>query len=359
MPKYTTFNYPNSYPGDKTLLTGIRQVKNSNKIYISGWYEPAATTVAGTVPPATFKSFVYKGKLDGAGKFYTLSYPSAPNKTVIVTNLYGPNNMELNYMCDSSSSSSSNSSNSSNSSSSSSKSRHEIQVVGNYTIQEKSGAFGCLYEGKLNGKGKWTTILPPSSEPVINTICHSTHGGLVVGNFDTQLDEGRAFIYNIKTKKYYFITQPNIKSITAYGIWYNGKNNYTICGGYTALNISTGFSSAYLVDFNLEKKKFINFRTYSYNNDPIKSVITHFDGITSDGKNGFNLTGDTATFGSTSLAFFANVPDKRSKSNTATWRTVSYPGSALTSGNTVLENNVLGVYNGANNSVNGYICSGL
>jgi hypothetical protein len=324
MSKYATFNYPNSQEGDKTLLTGIRQVANSSDVYISGFYEPkSGSTIA----------FVYKGKLTNPNKgiFHTLSYPNLPDKTVTATNLYGPNNGP----------------------------NGQIQVVGNYTIAGSNGAIGCLYEGLIDGSGTWTTILPPSSEPVLNVICHSTHGGLVVGNFDTQLDEGKAFIYNIKTKKYFYIMGKNVKSITAYGIWNTGTNKYTICGGYTALNIVSGFSSGYLVDFDLKKEKFSNFRVYSYDNDHIKSVITHFDGITTDNKKGFYLTGDTATFGSDKGSFFCHVPNKKSDKgkDVAIWKAVSYPGAKITSGNTVLDKVVLGVYTAANDSINGYTYS--
>jgi hypothetical protein len=327
MTEYTTLNYPNSQPGDKTLLTGIRQVDHSSKVYISGFYEPANS--------GPVVAFVYRGKLDGKGVFHPLAYPSSSGRTVTATNLYGPNNGPHHHHTET------------------------IQVVGNYTIQEVTGAMGCLYEGKLDGSGVWTTILPPSTQPVLNTICHSTNGGLVVGNYDTQLDEGKAFIYNIKTKKYYDITRPNVLSITAYGIWYNGHHKYTICGGYTALNIVSGFSSGYIVDFDLRKERFSNFRTYSYNNDHLKSVITHFDGITTDGNNGFNLTGDTATFGADTVGFFAHVEDKESRSNRAEWKSVSFPDAKITSGNTVLYNTVLGVYTAADNSINGYVCQNL
>src|SRR6185436_5138971 len=97
-------------------------------------------------------------------------------------------------------------------------------------------AFGCLYEGLLDGSGIWTQILPTSDKPVINTICHSTMHNLIVGNYDTILIAGKAFIYDIEKHTYYDIIKPGAQSITAYGIWYNGGESYTICGGYTELN---------------------------------------------------------------------------------------------------------------------------
>src|SRR4029078_6229537 len=110
--------------------------------------------------------------------WYVLKYPSSDGNTVLATNLYGPNNGK----------------------------NGEIQVVGNYTTKEAGkSTFGCLYEGYLSGKGRWTTIIPQFSESTLNTIAHSTHGNFVVGNYDTQLNQGKAFIYDILGKKYYDI----------------------------------------------------------------------------------------------------------------------------------------------------------
>ena len=334
--KYHTFNYPKQTDGGKTLLTGIREVKGTNdKVYISGFY---------TYPDSNnVDAFVYKGDLKGHGKWNVLSYPSSPGITVTSTNLYGPNNVK-NCNCQN-------------------KKNKVIRVVGNYTTQEAgTKAFGCMYEGKLNGVGKWKTLIPSfSSEPTINTIAHSTHGNLVVGNYDTQLNQGKAFIYNIKTNKYYNIVKPNAKSITAYGVWHNNANSYTICGGYSDLNFVSGVDAGYLVDYNNKTHKFSNWRTYYYNNDPKKAIVTHFDGITGDGKGGYNLTGDWLGFadGSSQLGFFAHVMNDNNNQykRKAKWSDVSFPGkTTLTSGNSVYKNVVIGVYTMIQNeSVYGYL----
>lgn len=327
---YHTFNYPTAEEDGKTLLTGVRGVKNSiEQVYISGWYQPPGED-------SIAEAFVYKGDLEGRGTWHNLSYPSSIGRTVVNTNLYGPNN---------------------------GKQPNHIQVVGNYTTEETgTKAIGCLYEGPLDGSGKWTTIIPSlSSKPVLNTICHSTMGGLVVGNYDTSLIQGKAFIYDISTKQYYDIVKNKAKSITAYGIWHNGGNHYTICGGYTNLNIKSGVDSGYLVDWDNKEKKLFNWKSYSFNNNPLKAIITHFDGITSDGCGGYNLTGDWIGIKSheENLAFFAHV--KRNKCNKsfekARWLSISYPlMGSKTSGNTVYKNNVLGVYSIPNSeTVNGYV----
>lgn len=215
---YKTFNFPGSLPGSKTLLTGIRQTSRKNYI-ITGFYE---------YPDSAFNtaSFVFKGKLNGSGKWYTLNYPSSPGVTVDQTNLYGPDvvchcNGNITY-----------------------------NIVGNYTQVDVTSTFGALYQGLLNGEGKWTTIIPTplSTDSILNTICHSTMGGLVVGNYDTSLIQGKAFIYDIKTGIYTDIVKPGAISITAYGIWKNSgsKHNYTIAGGF--FNVP-GAEGGYLVDW--------------------------------------------------------------------------------------------------------------
>ena len=108
-----------------------------------------------------------------------------------------------------------------------------MQIVGNYTTVESAGsAIGLLYQGAVDGSGTWSTLLPPSPDNsnVINTIAHSTMGGLVVGNYDTRLATGKAFIYDITKNTYTNLTKPGAVSITAYGIWYNGGSSYTIAG---------------------------------------------------------------------------------------------------------------------------------
>jgi len=328
MRSYQTFNYPNAEEGSKTLLTGIRAVENSkNKVYISGFYEPPTDSSDPVI------SFVYKGCPHGNGSFYSLDYPSEDGLTVVTTNLYGPNNGSNKYNIH----------------------NNTLQVVGNYTtVESGSSTIGCLYEGQINGEGIWTTIIPSplTSSPILNTICHSNMGGLVVGNYDTILIQGQAFIYDIKRRHYYNITKAGAKSITAYGIWYNANGTYTICGSYSNLDPVTGVTSGYLVDWDNKFKLLSNWREYSYGNNPVNAIVTHFDGITSDDKGGFYLTGDSVDIKQKSIAFFAHVNNKHE----AKWSEIEYPNSIGTSGNTVLQTMVLGVYAiDGSETVNGYI----
>lgn len=323
--KYKTLNYPHFVAGDKTLLTGIRGVEDSEKVYISGFYVPSDANKT--------TSFIYKGCICGKGKFHNLNFPKVSGMSTI-TNLYGPNNGK----CDGT-----------------------INVVGSYTTQNQTGILGCLYQGKLDNSGEWTTIIPSSLSPtdyVINTICHSNMGNLVVGNYDTILIQGKAFIYDMKTHQYYGITNMNAVSITAYGIWHNSHHSYTICGGYTT-SILENF--AYVVDWDNETHTFSNWQTFSFNNDPITAKITHFDGITGGPtKNTYNLTGDwLSNVAVDQVGFSAQI--KRTSPHgpffaNADWALIGYPHSAVTSGNSVYKDVIIGVYTKLSDaSVNGYV----
>ena len=313
---YLKFNYPGATPGSKTLLTGIRS--HGETLYITGFYEDFETI-----------SFLYRGDVSGNinspcshNSYNILDYPSAPGRTVESTNLYGPDIL-----------------------------KSGVRVVGNYTtVEAGTSTIGCMYEGPLNGEGKWITLTP--SDDTLNTIAHSTMGNLVVGNYDTLLVQGKAFIYDVKKQTYHEIVKPYAVSITAYGIWHNQGHCYTICGSYTDINqIGVG----YLVDWNNKTHEFSNWRDYNYP----KSVITHFDGITSDECGGYNLTGDSFLITGEQIGFFAQVHrHKNCKFSHSKWSEIKYPGSTATSGNSVDKETVIGVYTDASDlagAVNGYI----
>ncbi|MCZ6903484.1 MAG: hypothetical protein O7C58_05515 [Rickettsia endosymbiont of Ixodes persulcatus] len=321
--KYRTFNYPSTEDGDKTLLTGIRQKTDSSRYYVSGFYVPSDL--------AQTTSFVYKGCLNGKGKFFNLNFPLDN----VITNLYGPNNGPLN-----------------------SKHNDDIQVVGNYN--NTSVNLGCLYQGNINGNGKWTTITPNAS---VNTICHSTMGGLVVGNYDTESQEklSKAFIYDIETREFFDIVNVNAASISAYGIWHNGGSSYTICGGYAISNDIVPRTIAYVVDWNNETHQLSNWQSYHFENNPEKAFITHFDGITGGEHGSYNLTGDWAGIAlpSDEVGFYVSIKRQgycEKFQVTPEWSSISFPGAEITSGNSVVNSIVIGVYTGINdNGVNGYV----
>ena len=322
--KYITFNYPNATSNSETLLTGIRSVRNSCKdVYISGFYKENGGIVT---------AFVYKGNLKGEGTFHNLNVPSSPGKVVIATSLYGPNNSF----------------------------NDNIQVVGNYLVSGgSSGPIGTIYEGNIDGSGSWTDIIPPNS---IYTIVHSTMGNLAVGNYTTN-ELFKGFIYDIRRKTYTDLILPvdNVITSTAYGIWSNDSDRkngcgcYTIAGGFTVEGSTRGRS--YIIDYCKTKGKFSNFTAYDYNNDS-STIETHFNGITGNGECGYNLTGDQISIEATpGLGFFAKVKREHKGFSKAKWSDVHFPGSLITSGNSVDEDTVIGVYTTGppGTQVNGYV----
>jgi hypothetical protein len=306
--RYSTLNYPNSASGGSTLLTGIRGVENSTDVYITAIYEP---------PGGGMNGLLYQGPLKGGGTWLQLAYPSSPGVTVTSTALYGPDN----------------------------NGPGSVVLVGNYTTAEQGDdvPIGLLYLGPPDGSGTWSTITPPGAAV---TIAHSSNGGVVVGNYDTLkvVPTGKAFIYDISSGTFYDLVKPGAVSITAYGIWYNGGTSYTITGGYT----DPAGSAGYLVDWDSSTHTASNWTSYS---DPNQAgganLLTHFEGITTDGAGGYNLASDQvdADSGVLTAAAIANVPRESSGVfGPATWRHIAYPKSSLTSANSVYQNSIIGIY---------------
>lgn len=231
-----------------------------------------------------------------------------------------------------------------------------IRAVGSYKFAEDTAApnsdHGMLYEGPINGiGGTWTQIdatpLVDPGETLLNTIAHSTMGDLVVGNYDTDLITGNAFIYNLETGDWVDLNPTGAKSVTAYGIWQNGgsdSDHYTIAGGLSDIE-GHSLDVGYLVDYDASTGQLSNFAEFQFDNQPVGTLISHFDGITRT-KGGYNLTGDYVR-GDTTSGFFAHVERERDGSfGEAEWTEIAFPGDDVdgTSGNTVINDTVLGIY---------------
>ena len=52
------------------------------------------------------------------------------------------------------------------------------------------------------------------------------------------------------------------------------------------------FDIGYIADYDLSINVVSNWTKYSYNNLPVDSVVSHFEGITSDSHGGYNLAAD-------------------------------------------------------------------
>jgi hypothetical protein len=218
-----------------------------------------------------------------------------------------------------------------------------LRAVGSY----KTGAsspydLSYLFDAAAAPQARLTTLFYPGSTaaPTLNTIAHSTFGNQVVGNYDTQLETGNAFIYNINTRTYTTNNFPGAVSTTAYGVWAN-----KIAGGYAQLGPAgaPGPERGYIYDESTGAWT-------SYNHPA--ALVTHFEGITGGGRAGeYNLVADWVDITGDPRASVLHI----GANGSATWIDFAVPGASLTSANSIYEDKVIGVYTGANGVSNGYL----
>ena len=212
-----------------------------------------------------------------------------------------------------------------------------LRTVGSYkTAANGNGDLGFLYDGANAPGQQLTTLVAPSgpanSPNTINTIAHSTFGNQVVGNFDTRLATGNAFLYDIPSNTFTTINRPGAISTTAYGVYGN-----RIAGGSAA---GPGLSRAYIL--NQDTGVYT-----TYDAPGTGTVVTHFEGITSGGRaNTFNLVADSVD-ATGSHAWAVHVDE----AGIATWTELAVPlcgstgtSACVTSGNSIYGNTAIGVY---------------
>jgi hypothetical protein len=253
----------------------------------------------------------------------------------------------------------------------------QVRAVGSYRTSLNDGVLnhGMIYLGPVRVPGgSWTSIdVPadgsdtvggvracPQDSPdcfVIDTIAHSTMGDLVVGNYDLNPGHGvsgNAFIYNMSTHQWTLLQLGGslASGTTLYGIWQNGgagSPNYTLAGGSLAHGSSPhGNMRAFLMNYNEQTGAFGKPRFYDYGNGPVQ--FTHFDGITAV-PGGFNLAAVSSAQPS-SMAFIPATRSDWPSFGRATWypidvaesRLCSPDGCSMVTGNTVFQNQVMGLY---------------
>ncbi|GAB5447325.1 hypothetical protein [Gymnodinialimonas sp.] len=321
-----SFDYE-SVTASEVILTGVRA---------SGWFNDDVVVTGSAVSDSVTGAALYEGSLadlaSASSDEWHILTPDFEGQTVSSATFYGPNTAifdpDLGV--------------------------GNIRAVGSYKYAEADAPnadHGMIYEGPVEGGGTGTQIdatdLVAPGDTLINTIAHSNMGDLVVGNYDTRLATGHAFIYNIEEDTWVDLNPADSLSVTAYGIWQNGgpeSTSYTIAGGYSDLD-SLGLDAGYLLDYDSKTNTITNFTTFQYDGQPLKSLISHFDGITGT-KDGYHLTGDFVDVDGPG-AFFAEVERKPDGSfSDARWSEIAFPGDDVTatSGNTVVDDTVLGVY---------------
>lgn len=217
-----------------------------------------------------------------------------------------------------------------------------LRIVGTYqTTDSAPYGPGYLYDFAAPPGQNITTLQYPNppGDTTLFTIAHSTFGDQVIGNYDTQLATGNAFIYDISTGTYTTNDKPGAVSTTAYGIWGD-----LIAGGYAEVGPGGGPGPAHGYIYNETTGAWT---TYDYPG----AVTTHFEGITSGGQAGtYNLVADwTDASGGEHAAVLHIAAD-----GSATWYNIAVPGAEVTSANSIYENEVIGVYTTSSGQVQGF-----
>ena len=216
-----------------------------------------------------------------------------------------------------------------------------LRAVGSYqTTASSPYNQSYLYDGAAGAAGGLTTLVYPSAPGAVTleTIAHSNFGNQVVGNYDTGLATGNAFIYTISTGAYVTNNVPGALSTTAYGVFGD-----KIAGGYTPLGAGggPGLDRGYIYDESTG-----HFASYNYPG----AVFTHFEGITGGGRTDtYNLVADWAGTDGVLHAAVLHIDGPGQQ----TWIDIGVPGASTTSANSIYGGEAIGVYTNAS-GVNGY-----
>ncbi|MEP9389001.1 autotransporter domain-containing protein [Mesorhizobium sp. KR9-304] len=217
-----------------------------------------------------------------------------------------------------------------------------LRVVGSYLTAESNGYdLSYLYDAAAAPGEELTTLVYPDAG-TLYTIAHSTFGNQLVGNYDTQLATGNAFIYNIDTEQYVTNNKPGAISTTAYGI-YGDK----IAGGFTEAAIGGGLSPqhGYIYDQ-------VNDTFTTYDHPGLGVVATHFEGITGGGQpNTYNLVVNWVTDDEVVHPGVMHL----NEFGIATWYEIEIPGTVVSS-NSAYGDKVVGIYTDAD-GVHGYVAT--
>lgn len=215
-----------------------------------------------------------------------------------------------------------------------------LRAVGSYkTAASNPYDLSYLYDGASAPGQELTTLVYPGSDTLF-TIAHSTFGNQLVGNYDTRLATGNAFIYNIDSGTYTTNNIPGAVSTTAYGI-YGDK----IAGGYGELKVDGVIHAehGYIYDQTTG--------TYTTYDHP-GAVATHFEGITGAGRSGeYNLVANWVTADGKVHPAVMHVDAL----GIATWYEINIPG-AVVSSNSAYGDNVVGIYVDST-GINGYLAT--
>lgn len=259
-----------------------------------------------------------------------------------------------------------------------------VDLVGSYVsaTAETNGQFpriGFYYSGPITSAPAADAFQsyqgrdPVTGQLATFTYIHSVSGGLAVGNYDFLGDgnpAGNAFIYDPATSSQIAVAYGGTgKTHTAYGIWSNGGSAYTIAGGEGLNGSGDGrygepLGKGTLIDYDSITGNFKNYRSYSFTKTKLlpkemrrQAIVTHFEGIWSNGDGTYKLPATIATAdGSLTAAALATVKRNRDGSfGKARWSVFDIPGAPISTNDSVFgDANVGLVIYGADGATSNY-----
>lgn len=328
-----SYLYPILDPLEQQASEGVRRYDASNVLMACSYTGTGSAT----------QGMWWLGSLaTGTGTPYQVA-PQFPGQTVTTSLYYGPNTAFANPTLGSGT----------------------IQIVGSYKYAEAADPNvnqGLLYTGPVNGAGgTWTQLAVPSgitTGTVANTVPHSIMGQVVVGNYDLVgvPGSGNAFLYNTTSGSYTIFNLGGVQNLTsAYGVWQNSADSYTIVGGSQI----AGFNKAYVVDYTLSTGTF-GTPTYFAPRGESVTIFSHFEGISGLPGGDYALIGMTVDSGSNPIGvdYVAVTRNGDGSFSRGDWIGLNVPGSTMTTGNTVIDNLALGVYmSGSTSGVATYVAT--
>lgn len=317
-------------------LQGIKSGSSENTFIITGTSNINGVVYYGPIDNG-FTSTDSGSSGSGTGTWYLMNVPASVNSAAS-TSIYGPDSLgDGNY-----------------------------NLVGTYTSSNDDNTYSFFYTGPLTSTPDANDFVSvqakyANGQGAQYTILHSVSGGLAAGNYGSPNSLlGNAFIYdpqNTQNPQIDLKFPDKEKSYSVYGIWSNGGNSYTVAGGVSGglIDKKTGqpVTLAYLMDFDRATGLTSNFQTFQYKpvgaakryfkND---AIITHFEGIWSNGKGLYKLPAMVTSFtGGLSIAVTAEVTRKPngSFSKSAKWKQISLPGSTFSTNDSISGDTSIGV----------------
>jgi hypothetical protein len=329
---------------DNVLYFDTNNINDPSNLGISVWqgitkYQNNLLIVGTSQPSATAgQGIIFIGDITcNRGTIYELSVPSAE-----YTSVYGPRYNPMNDL---------------------------FSFVGSYMLPNDPNTYGFLYRGSLNSftdPSKYILNMNNSSSDYTITFTHSTDGDFAVGNSGNITSRVTlSWLYNINNGTYTTISYPGSKTTTTYGIIKNRDNSYTIVGGYstsrqvgiTEIYTSSGvilpIQYAYIADFTYDGTtvNFYNWTNIQYKNQ----YLAHFQGISStNNPNIYTISADVIGINNEHTGFFLKIERQNNGFKESNWTPINYGDSinskGLTTSNSVIDNKVVGLFVGQNNS---------